>query len=332
MDFGITSITADVLKENPLVEENSIDVSKEISSVEEGSKLENNSDTTKEESLTCLKITHDEDESCEDDEQYYDCYDSVPVEETSEHEKNTTDSHGTFVTRESEQCCDIPCVNCESGEHNVENSKKHIIVQEQFMDSLDCKPSKSTKSKKLVTNKKPSKRKPIDSKSNVSSGENPIQHLVLKVEKVLKEWFTLESVCFIFGEDKVKEMIEERYNHITQWRQSTNTTQDVYFYERYLSICRKLNILELKDNQTDASFKEQVRNPLPDFEKLREETTEMQLKVNMFFKGDKVKFEESAGNVKEGEDSSHEPVLPLVDLHAQKTLRKRIVLDRMRKV
>lgn len=339
VDFGITPITVDPLEENPLDEESS--------------KLENDLKTKEEKFSTCTQMTHEADDSCEEDEQYYDCFDSFPVEETREKENNSTDfhervvleetsestnvtdSHDTLVSKESALYCDTPCKNSENCDTNYEqtlkNPKEHTVLQEKTVDNLDNKKSKPPKTKKQVTNKKPSKRKSVDSKSNVSTGENPIQNLVLNVEKVLKEWFTLESVCFVFGEVKLKEMIEERYNHITQWRQTKNATQDIHLYERYLLLCRKLNVLELKDNQIDNSFKEQIRNPLPDFDKLKEETTEMQLKVNMYFKGDKVKFAELASVKEADDDSSHDPVLPLVDLHAQKAIRKRIVLDRMRR-
>lgn len=159
----------------------------------------------------------------------------------------------------------------------------------------------------------------------------PLQNVVIKIEEILKEWFTLESLCFLFGEEKVKELFADKSSVCKEWQNMSGASAaDNNFYERYLVICKKLNILELEDTKTDASFREETKKPLPDYDVLKKEAKELNLKVKMFYKGDKlVQFDETEPN--SDNTFQHEPVLPLVDLHAQKALRKRIVLDKLRR-
>uniref|UniRef100_A0A1B6M2Y7 RNA polymerase II subunit B1 CTD phosphatase RPAP2 homolog n=1 Tax=Graphocephala atropunctata TaxID=36148 RepID=A0A1B6M2Y7_9HEMI len=178
--------------------------------------------------------------------------------------------------------------------------------------------------------KTPHKRKASskDTQKNLS----PTQSVVLKVEQILKEWLSFDSLSLLLGEDKVKEMLAEKSDYIKQYTNKTGSTADILFYERYLAICRKLNILELEDTKVDSSFREEAKKPLPDYETLKEEAKNMDLKVRMFYRGDKqVQFEEP-NNREDDKDLSNEPVLPLVDLHAQKALRRRIVIDKLRRV
>lgn len=180
--------------------------------------------------------------------------------------------------------------------------------------------------------KKPTRRKL--GKKNTIRQLLPMQNVVIKVEETLKEWFTLESLCLLFREEKVKELLAEKSVDCKEWQNMSGaSTADNNFYERYLAICKKLNILELEDTKIDASFREETKKPLPDYDLLKKEAKELDLKVKMFYKGDKVvQFEETEPNSSNSNNTfQHEPVLPLVDLHAQKALRKRIVLDKLRR-
>nr|XP_020662810.1 putative RNA polymerase II subunit B1 CTD phosphatase RPAP2 isoform X3 [Pogona vitticeps] len=80
--------------------------------------------------------------------------------------------------------------------------------------------------------------------------------------------------------------------------------------------------------------------PLPSYEKLKEETSQMKLKVREFYQGKFTSAEEdlAAQSEKEQRHSSTEddqqwiPVLPLVDSSAQQQIRTRIVLEKLQKV
>lgn len=78
---------------------------------------------------------------------------------------------------------------------------------------------------------------------------------------------------------------------------------------------------------------ETERKPLPDYNALKKEAESMNLKVKAYYEGKleinerRVTFSEDAGN-----HSLSEPQLPLVHLHSQRALRKRIVLDGLNRV
>ncbi|KAF6200546.1 hypothetical protein GE061_004989 [Apolygus lucorum] len=72
--------------------------------------------------------------------------------------------------------------------------------------------------------------------------------------------------------------------------------------------------------------------PLPDYDQLKRESKELELKVRSFFKGDIVKVGFSVGEGEEGKTKDYDDnpsVLPLVDRHAIKATRRRIVLDKL---
>uniref|UniRef100_A0A452I2F3 RNA polymerase II subunit B1 CTD phosphatase RPAP2 homolog n=1 Tax=Gopherus agassizii TaxID=38772 RepID=A0A452I2F3_9SAUR len=74
---------------------------------------------------------------------------------------------------------------------------------------------------------------------------------------------------------------------------------------------------------TDATVK-----PLPSYEKLKEETELLGLRVKEFYKGKCLLSEEATTQ----DDQQGDPILPLVDSHAQMQIRKQIVLEKLRKV
>ncbi|XP_072854038.2 putative RNA polymerase II subunit B1 CTD phosphatase RPAP2 isoform X2 [Pogona vitticeps] len=80
--------------------------------------------------------------------------------------------------------------------------------------------------------------------------------------------------------------------------------------------------------------------PLPSYEKLKEETSQMKLKVREFYQGKFTSAEEDLAAQSEKEqlhgstedDQQWIPVLPLVDSSAQQQIRTRIVLEKLQKV
>ncbi|CAI5776745.1 Hypothetical predicted protein [Podarcis lilfordi] len=80
--------------------------------------------------------------------------------------------------------------------------------------------------------------------------------------------------------------------------------------------------------------------PIPSYEKLKEETSQLELKVQEFYRGNFALGEEDLATVSRGEqhhsndngDHQRPPALPLVDSKAQQQIRTRIVLEKLRKV
>ncbi|XP_066991582.2 putative RNA polymerase II subunit B1 CTD phosphatase RPAP2 isoform X2 [Anabrus simplex] len=186
--------------------------------------------------------------------------------------------------------------------------------------------------KKLQTREKGiSKRSSKSREKKKQPDIPPVTNSIIHIEKCLHEWFTLDSMCFLFGEEKVKEMVVDKGECISEYYKAVgSTTRDAAMREKYEAICRRLNLIELEDNKFDADARQ--LKPLPDYRAITEESKKMEIKVKAFYQG-KTDFEtpkENQPQVEEEEPPS--AVLPLVDLHAQNALRRRIVLDRLNRI
>lgn len=159
----------------------------------------------------------------------------------------------------------------------------------------------------------------------------PMTNAVIHIEKCLHEWFTTESMCFLFGEEKIKDIVEEKGECIKEYYKAVHKASwDPRIKEQYMAICRRLNIMEIQDNEYDC---QKVTKPLPDYATVREEAKKSDLKVRAYYQG-KTKYED-AGSTSISiceTDNDSAPVLPLVDIHAQNALRRRIVLDHLNRV
>lgn len=298
------------------------------------------------------KINEDKDLKFVEDETYFESLESSECESFSscKSDCNVDDQDSKTEISSEAKICTVTISETDKSNDSVDSrrnrechsdqiSKKQesveIIIQEKVEEG-----NKQLVSQTLVSKEQPriseskahhkhlSKRKSSNSKTSVNA--NPLQNIVLKIEKILREWISLDSLCFILGKDKIKEVLAEK-----KTENLPAFTQDVHLYERYLAICKKLNLLELEETKIDASYREETKKPLPDYEALKEEARQMDIKVKMFYKGDKVQFEDPEvkkdAEIK-SEAADSQPVLPLVDVHAQKALRRRIVVDKLRKV
>lgn len=190
------------------------------------------------------------------------------------------------------------------------------------------------------------KRLKVDeSQKNARSG-SPCSNsfpIVSHVEKCVKEWFTMETMCFLFGESALKEMLEQKGESIqAHYKALSSLTWDQEKHERFLTICKRLKLFDIEDskfdNQVVKSEGDAARKPLPDYTALKREAESMELKVKAFYRGTleveekKVSFAEDVkDNSKDGELDG-EPQIPLVHLHSQRALRKKIVLDGLNRV
>ncbi|CAH0394280.1 unnamed protein product [Bemisia tabaci] len=153
--------------------------------------------------------------------------------------------------------------------------------------------------------------------------------VVKHIEKCLREWMTFDSLVFLLGEESVKNSLRLKGADFKDCQNLCGT--DASTYEKYLSICKKLNMLELEDARADAAAKEKNADlkPLPDYSLLQREAKQLEIKVRSFYEGStRIEIEEATPQNCNKEDDEG-VVLPLVDLHAQKALRRRIVLDRL---
>ncbi len=151
--------------------------------------------------------------------------------------------------------------------------------------------------------------------------------LVLHVEKSLREWFTVDSLIFVMGFEKVKELMMEKGKKLEEF---DVTKSDPYVDERYDALCKKLKILQLQEDR----FQQEVTNfktpskPLPDFNALRDQTKEMEIKVREFYRGDKkVAFQETN---EEPEEHDRPNVIPPLHQYAKNKIRRNAVLDQLK--
>ncbi|XP_011555992.3 putative RNA polymerase II subunit B1 CTD phosphatase RPAP2 [Plutella xylostella] len=160
--------------------------------------------------------------------------------------------------------------------------------------------------------------------------------ITIEVEKSLAEWCTLDTMLFLFGEEKVKEMVTDKGECIKDYL--NNYAKSIFYtsnsYDQYQALCRKLNVLELEDKKLDSQILQRETKPLPDYSILQEESKKLQLKVKAFYSGETDipvldTNTESPGNVEEEDGLT---VIPLVDKNAQNALRRKIVCNQLNKV
>uniref|UniRef100_A0A2A4K7W0 RNA polymerase II subunit B1 CTD phosphatase RPAP2 homolog n=1 Tax=Heliothis virescens TaxID=7102 RepID=A0A2A4K7W0_HELVI len=185
------------------------------------------------------------------------------------------------------------------------------------------KQNKDSKSSKKV----PQKKQPL------------VTALTIEVEKCLAEWFTLDTILLLFGEEKVREMVADKGECIKEYL--NNYAKGIFYssnvYDQYQALCRKhrkLNMLELEDRKYDNQTLKRESKPLPDYRMLQEESKKMQLKVKAFFSGE-TEVPEPVIEPLEGPEIVEEENrtnLPLVDKNSQNALRRRIVCQHLNKV
>ncbi|XP_046973341.1 putative RNA polymerase II subunit B1 CTD phosphatase RPAP2 [Vanessa cardui] len=162
-----------------------------------------------------------------------------------------------------------------------------------------------------------------------------INIIMIEVEKCLAEWFTIDTLIYLFGEDKLKQLVADKGQCIKDYL--NNYSKGIFYtsnsYDQYQTLCRKLNMLELEDRRYDAQTLARETKPLPDYSILKEESKKMQLKVKAFFAGEivvpEVEPEQETDVTNEDENTTQ---LPLVDKNAQNALRRRIVCQHLNKV
>lgn len=176
-------------------------------------------------------------------------------------------------------------------------------------------------------------------KKNCQARKQPlVTALTIEVEKCLAEWFTLDTIIFVFGEEKAKEMVADKGEVIKEYL--NNYSKSIFYtsntYDQYQVLCRKLNMLELEDKKFDTETLHRETRPLPDYSILQEESKKMQLKVKAFLAGEtEIPEPETIVEEKEGNATSEDnnfTQLPLVDSNSQNALRRRIVCQHVNKV
>ncbi|XP_069497890.1 putative RNA polymerase II subunit B1 CTD phosphatase RPAP2 isoform X2 [Ambystoma mexicanum] len=149
--------------------------------------------------------------------------------------------------------------------------------------------------------------------------------------QTLMEWKTEETLTFLYGSNNT----EVENNELDEDDLDLDPADLDYPEESLHRECQNSLNESLPFKEVDTAGK-----PLPSYEKLQEETALLDLRVREFFKGkytlpEEVNQVESEERNQLGENvdaKEGEPFLPFIDSLSQHNIRKRIVLEKLKKV
>ncbi|XP_047445153.1 putative RNA polymerase II subunit B1 CTD phosphatase rpap2 [Mugil cephalus] len=141
--------------------------------------------------------------------------------------------------------------------------------------------------------------------------------LLQYLRRTLKEWCTDETLKFLYGAD------HSLCSPSADGKEEEEEDEE------------ELDEDDLEDDVSAVDEEEQRRPSAaaPDYERLRRETQQLELRIKEFYKGTWIlpeEAEEPNGNKETIENQSmKDPVLPLIDSHAQHLIQKRITVEKL---
>ncbi|KAL2725595.1 putative RNA polymerase II subunit B1 CTD phosphatase RPAP2 isoform X1 [Vespula squamosa] len=246
-----------------------------------------------------------------------------------------------------QKCYEVPVLtensetllNCEKHENIIPNNiqivekeckedkkvNEFIIISQDVLDKkeypIENKREKYENVEEMNNNKiirntstKNMRKKKIS--ENLEQSSTKFYTLTMRVEKSVKEWITEDTISFLQGDSDIRLQLMENFIQ----------------HERYVQLCKKLNKLQLQDEKEDRiDLSSNTLKPLPHFSILREEADKIELKVQAFYEGRMV-IDQPKKIVENNETCISYPILPLIDAHAPKALRRKIFLDKLHKI
>ncbi|XP_043941608.1 putative RNA polymerase II subunit B1 CTD phosphatase RPAP2 isoform X2 [Protopterus annectens] len=190
--------------------------------------------------------------------------------------------------------------------------------------------------KKLLAKSKPSVTLAVPKKLDIDV--TVIKNRVLSILKeTLSEWRTDDTLRYLYGslyrtaaQEGTQSLTGKKEPKLNKDLADSLDTLTVKICDTYSGAT--------SENSLDHSlpFSGSAVKPLPKYEQLKLESEMMQLRISEFFKGHYILPEEVVDKFEECQteevDSQVEPTLPLVDSKSQNQLRKRIVIEKLKKV
>ncbi|KAM9350179.1 putative RNA polymerase II subunit B1 CTD phosphatase rpap2 [Symphorus nematophorus] len=138
------------------------------------------------------------------------------------------------------------------------------------------------------------------------------------LRRTLKDWCTDETLKFLYG---AGHSLGSPYADVKEEKEEEEEDLDE-------------DDLDDEDSEgVDAGVQKRVSAPAPDYETLQKECQRLQLRVKEFYKGTWTLPEEEeelhGDKVTVQDQSTKDPVLPLVDSHAQHLIQKRITVEKL---
>uniref|UniRef100_A0A8C3PYJ9 RNA polymerase II subunit B1 CTD phosphatase RPAP2 homolog n=1 Tax=Chrysolophus pictus TaxID=9089 RepID=A0A8C3PYJ9_CHRPC len=210
----------------------------------------------------------------------------------------------------------MPSKNTTPGKSNVSENCENTCSNSQIVFLGVSK--KGAEYLKTLANSK--QREKIELRDSVPSSAAKCSLLEL-LKQTLTEWRTEETLKFLYGPN------------YTLWSSeclSSANQDNEELDEDDLDTPEDLNAAVGKfENSLNYSLpfmgSGETVKPVPSYEKLKEETEFLQLRVREFYKGRYILAEEELN------DQQQDLMFPLVDSNAQMQIRKRIVLEKLRK-
>ncbi|NXX94348.1 RPAP2 phosphatase, partial [Centropus bengalensis] len=183
------------------------------------------------------------------------------------------------------------------------------------------------------------KRFLANSREHKSEAKNPVNckgSLLEVLKQTLTEWRTEETLKFLYGPNYTSLCSSELRSSATQEKEELD--------EDDLDVADDLHAAAVGPSENSLNYSLPflspggVVQPVPSYEKLKEETEFLELRVREFYKGKYVLAEEATARAqaeehpsKDKDEQQEELTFPLVDSNAQMQIRKRIVLEKLRK-
>ncbi|KFQ19173.1 Putative RNA polymerase II subunit B1 CTD phosphatase RPAP2, partial [Merops nubicus] len=170
---------------------------------------------------------------------------------------------------------------------------------------------------------KPQLRHPADSKGS----------LLEVLEQTLTEWRTEETLKFLYGPNCISLCSSKHVSSANQENEELD--------EDDLDTADDINTVAPGEPENSLNYSLPftgtggIVKPVPSYEKLKEETEFLELRVREFYKGKCILAEEVLTHAQADELPSKDKedlTFPLVDSNAQMQIRRRIVLEKLRKV
>ncbi|NXQ80889.1 RPAP2 phosphatase, partial [Nyctibius grandis] len=174
--------------------------------------------------------------------------------------------------------------------------------------------------------KKTELRDPVNSKGS----------LLEVLKQTLMEWKTEETLKFLYGPKYTSLCSSECISSASQENEELD--------EDDLDAADDLNTVAVGESENSLNCSLPftspggIVKPVPSYEKLKEETEFLELRVKEFYKGTYILAEEAVTHAqaaehasKDKDDQQEDLTFPLVDSNAQMQIRKRIVLEKLRK-
>uniref|UniRef100_A0A8C0U7M6 RNA polymerase II subunit B1 CTD phosphatase RPAP2 homolog n=1 Tax=Cyanistes caeruleus TaxID=156563 RepID=A0A8C0U7M6_CYACU len=161
----------------------------------------------------------------------------------------------------------------------------------------------------------PELRHPVNSKGS----------LLEVLRQTLMEWRTEETLKFLYGPNYTSLCSSECTASVNQETEELD--------EDDLDTPDDLNTVAVGETENSLNYSLPftgsggIVKPVPNYEKLKEETEFLELRVKEFYKGRCILAEEAVTQ----DDQQEDFTFPLVDSNAQMQIRKRIVLEKLRK-